>query len=368
MRDFLKKYFFHTIGKKTIPPMQQGVLFGVSILLLISVLVGNLSDITISRIDQLLSAVLPSVIVELTNNERKDEHLRTLVRNPLLDEAARLKANHMKDNDYFEHFSPEGVSPWYWFDAVGYDYVHAGENLAVFFDDSRDVVKAWMNSPLHKDNILKADYTEIGVATVEAEHKGYKTVFVVQLFGTPVQKQTITQNIQQPVAVPQETSKVLSSQDEKKVFGVESVVAETPAETAEFIPQISETLVEELPEVVSAEEELQQVDVEKTNLVEPLRIENQTVYISDHANTSTVPVAGSMHGSSGNVVVGTKTILNLVYVLIFTLISVLSVISVVMARKQQQSTHVVYGVGIFVILVGTLVLHIQVVKATTLLL
>ena len=42
-----------------------------------------------------------------------------------------------------------------------------------------------MESPLHRENILRDEYTEIGVAAVEGEYKGYDTVYIVQLFGTP---------------------------------------------------------------------------------------------------------------------------------------------------------------------------------------
>ena len=42
----------------------------------------------------------------------------------------------------------EGKTPWYWFGEVGYDFRFAGENLAVYFSDSVEVERAWMNSPL----------------------------------------------------------------------------------------------------------------------------------------------------------------------------------------------------------------------------
>lgn len=364
MKELLERYLFRHIRNTPLAPMQKVALFGLTALLGLTFIVGGLSDLTISHIDQMLSAVLPSVVVDLTNDERKDERLKTLVRNPLLDEAARLKAIHMRDNDYFEHFSPEGVSPWYWFDEVGYDYVHAGENLAVFFDDSEDVVKAWMDSPLHKDNILKAEYTEIGVATVEAEHKGYKTVFVVQLFGTPAQKPTLAQTAPQPVVVPEETVELASTQDEKKVFGVESVVTETLPEPEEEIAQIPETSIEELPEDVSVEE-VPQIEPEKTNLVEPLQIENKTVYVSDHANTSTVPIISATNGTSERSSVGIETILNVFYVFLLFVVGGLSVASIVSAEKRLQHVQALYGVALLVVTIALLSFHAQVVEAAT---
>jgi len=91
----------------------------------------------------------------------------------------------MASNEYFSHFSPDGVSPWHWFDEAGYVYAHAGENLAIHFTDSSEVVDAWMDSPTHRENIVNGIYTEIGVGTAKGKFDGYDTVYVVQLFGTP---------------------------------------------------------------------------------------------------------------------------------------------------------------------------------------
>lgn len=132
-----------------------------------------------------LAAVLPGVLVSLTNEERSILNLQNLKTNPLLEQAAQLKANDMASKGYFSHTSPEGVEPWHWLNTVGYQYVFAGENLAVNFIESTDVSKAWMNSPSHRDNIVSSKYTEIGIATAQGIYKGQNTTFVVQFFGTP---------------------------------------------------------------------------------------------------------------------------------------------------------------------------------------
>lgn len=134
----------------------------------------------------LIGSVLPSVLTDLTNQQREVEHLSTLVVNPLLNRVAALKAKDMADKGYFAHTSPEGKAPWYWFTLVGYSYESAGENLAVDFTDSTDVTLAWMNSPTHKANILKNAYTEIGTGIATGTYQGKKTIFVAQVFGKPV--------------------------------------------------------------------------------------------------------------------------------------------------------------------------------------
>ena len=92
---------------------------------------------------------------------------------------------------YFSHTSPEGLSPWHWLTEVGYQFESAGENLAVNFYDSKIVHDAWMNSPAHRENILKGKYTEIGIGMAWGQHKGREALFVVQFFGKPAEASEI---------------------------------------------------------------------------------------------------------------------------------------------------------------------------------
>ena len=128
------------------------------VLIVISFTMANLHALLWINSTWLTSAVLPSVIVDLTNSERKSTALNSLSRNATLDAAAQMKAEDMAQNGYFAHYSPEGVSPWYWIQQAGYAYEEAGENLAVHFTDSDEVVKAWMESIGHRENILNKNY------------------------------------------------------------------------------------------------------------------------------------------------------------------------------------------------------------------
>jgi len=133
-----------------------------------------------------LASVLPGVLTALTNEERKDINLPALIQNELLNKAAQMKAEDMASRGYFAHTSPDGKTPWYWLQQVGYSYAGAGENLAVNFFESNDVSEAWMNSPTHKANIIKPNYTEIGIGVANGVYEGRHTVFVAQFFGTPI--------------------------------------------------------------------------------------------------------------------------------------------------------------------------------------
>lgn len=132
-----------------------------------------------------LGSVLPSVVTELTNEDRIAQNLPTLTSDELLTKAAQLKAEDMAEKGYFSHVSPDGKTPWYWLDQVGYPYSYAGENLAVDFNDSRDVQEAWMASPTHRANIVKPEYTRIGVGVAKGMFEGKETTFAVQFFATP---------------------------------------------------------------------------------------------------------------------------------------------------------------------------------------
>lgn len=135
--------------------------------------------------NQLFTAVLPSVLINLSNINRAEAKLPKLFVSTKLQKAAQLKAEDMALKSYFSHNSPEGYAPWHWLDQVGYNYASAGENLAVNFNDSADVDLAWMNSPSHRDNILDKKYTQIGIATAKGIYHGQEVVFVVQFFGKP---------------------------------------------------------------------------------------------------------------------------------------------------------------------------------------
>lgn len=151
-----------------------------------------------------LASVLPSVLVDLANQDRAVNALGSLTVDPLLVKAAQLKANDMAAKGYFAHISPDGKEPWYWFNEAGYSFVYAGENLAVNFDDSAAVNTAWMNSPTHRANILGSHYTQIGIATAQGLYEGKTATFVVEEFGSPAL--TAAQATQAPLTVGTSTS------------------------------------------------------------------------------------------------------------------------------------------------------------------
>jgi hypothetical protein len=166
---------------------------------------------------KLFGIVEANVLVDETNQNRVTNGLPDLQVSPLLQEAAQEKANDEATNGYFAHTSPQGLTPWYWFQQVGYNFDYAGENLAVNFSDSEDVTTAWMNSPEHRANILSTYFTQIGIATAQGTYEGEPTTFVVEEFGTPA-----------PAAVPTPFVNTANAATAPAVATASVVVTATP--------------------------------------------------------------------------------------------------------------------------------------------
>lgn len=125
-------------------------------------------------------------LLTLTNQERSKNNLPALTYNPKLAEAAAKKSQDMFTKNYWAHYAPDGTAPWDFILSSNYHYEYAGENLAKNFLFSGAVVEAWMNSPTHRENILRRDYSEVGFAVVNGILNGEETTLVVQMFGKPL--------------------------------------------------------------------------------------------------------------------------------------------------------------------------------------
>lgn len=145
--------------------------------------------------------IMASNIISLTNTQRTRNELGTLKENDLLTKSAQAKLEDMFANNYWDHISPDGKKPWDFIAENNYRYTYAGENLAKGFIDSGSTIEAWMNSQSHKDNILSARYSEIGVAVGSGKIDGKPTTLVVQMFGTPQEVQIASAEPEQAVVM-----------------------------------------------------------------------------------------------------------------------------------------------------------------------
>ena len=177
------------------------------------------------------SQISPQELVTLTNAQRRAKGLADLRLDPQLNQAALAKAGDMFAKDYWAHVSPAGTQPWYFISQANYTYRYAGENLARDFSDPVSVVKAWMDSPTHRENLLSHRYQDMGLAVVDGTLGGKETTLVVQVFGTKLEAASSVGTTGQNTLVPAVHAQtavspsVLSSQPKISPFSVTKAIS-----------------------------------------------------------------------------------------------------------------------------------------------
>ncbi len=102
-------------------------------------------------------------VLALTNAERAKVGCGALSINNTLAVVAQAHAVDMAENDFFDHDSLNGASPFDRMRAAGYSFSSAAENIAAGYSTPASVMNGWMNSSGHRANILNCSYTEIGI-------------------------------------------------------------------------------------------------------------------------------------------------------------------------------------------------------------
>ena len=172
-----------------------------------------------------------------TNIEREGNSLPDLKRNALLDKSATLKINDMFSNQYFEHVSPSGASVSDIVNGVGYNFLVAGENLALGnFGGDPQVVSAWMASPGHRANILDKRYTEMGVAVGYGMYKGQMQWLAVQHFARPMSScPSPSSGLKDKISADKDDL----VQREEDITSMKALVDKTESSSAEFVATVS---------------------------------------------------------------------------------------------------------------------------------
>lgn len=135
-------------------------------------------------------------IIRLTNLEREKANLAPLKFNESLAQSAAAKAKDMNKYNYFTHTSPKNRPFFSWIQEADYNYTVAGENLAMDFHTPQGVMKGWMKSSKHRENVLLPEYTEIGVSVLSGQINGQPTTFVVQHLGTTDEGAVLAEKVQ----------------------------------------------------------------------------------------------------------------------------------------------------------------------------
>jgi len=87
-------------------------------------------------------------------------------------------------NNFMGHRGTDGSEVGVRVTRTGYRWSSVGENVAAGQPDAETVVKAWLDSPGHCENIMGPQFREMGVAFALAP-KGDLRILWAQVFGTP---------------------------------------------------------------------------------------------------------------------------------------------------------------------------------------
>lgn len=125
-------------------------------------------------------------VLKAINDERVSCGREPLTIDPELTAAAKAHLDVIASSGVYAHF--QGDSSWLThIKDTNYPYVYAGENLALpvqsgsswgYFIYTEDVFSAWMASPTHRNNIIKPQYRETGIAVGNDSHG----LIIVQMF------------------------------------------------------------------------------------------------------------------------------------------------------------------------------------------
>lgn len=122
-----------------------------------------------------------SRMLALVNAERTKVGLPELALDPRLVPVARQHSEEMFRLRYFGHQSPVTGSPFDRLEAAGIEYSRAGENLA-YAQSVAVAHQGLMASQGHRENILRPEFTRIGIGVISAGPYGR---MFTQMFLTP---------------------------------------------------------------------------------------------------------------------------------------------------------------------------------------
>ena len=117
-------------------------------------------------------------MLNLLNQDRKNNGLAALAIDPELCRIARIKSADMRDNRYFAHESPTYGRVGDMLKHFGYRYSAAGENIAHHANVDK-AQAAFMSSTGHRANILSTAWTKVGVGIV-TDANGF--IYATQIF------------------------------------------------------------------------------------------------------------------------------------------------------------------------------------------
>jgi uncharacterized protein YkwD len=102
-------------------------------------------------------------VFRLLNEHRSKNGRAALAYDDALELAIQGHCRHMAEHTFFDHDAPEAPvsSPWDRAKLCGGSA--SGENIAYNQPDPAAVIRTWIDSPGHNQNMLSADFTKVGI-------------------------------------------------------------------------------------------------------------------------------------------------------------------------------------------------------------
>ena len=108
-------------------------------------------------------------ILEIINKHRAEAGVHPLEFGYFYYDCARIRAE--EGDRFFSHTRPNGTAWNTVFRDYGFDFTkrYVGENIAQFYPDAESVMIDFMNSPGHRENILRENFDYVAIAVYESE-------------------------------------------------------------------------------------------------------------------------------------------------------------------------------------------------------
>ncbi len=117
--------------------------------------------------------------VQTINNYRKSNGQGELTYQPNMEQAANWMSKDMGDKNYFSHTDSMGRDPFKRLADFNYKGGWMGENIAAGKSSAADTFTQFKNSPGHNENMLRPQFTRIGVARVQVPGSTYNWYWTV---------------------------------------------------------------------------------------------------------------------------------------------------------------------------------------------
>ncbi len=115
-------------------------------------------------------------VFEIVNQERIKAGVKPLKFNNDMYKAAMVRAKECDES--FSHDRPNGTSCFTALKEAGVKYLSAGENIAMGYRTPADVMKGWMGSEGHRNNILNPNFTDFACGVYKS---GYWSQFFCKI-------------------------------------------------------------------------------------------------------------------------------------------------------------------------------------------